>query len=65
MKYEKTGKQETSKVATERVIRDFGTFNTLWVLVKLHKFFLISAWAVIVSILYFAPFAPDLVLSMF
>ena len=45
-----------SKVSTRKII---------WHLIKRHKFFLVSTWAVIITILWLFPPAIDVILSIF
>lgn len=53
MKYEKTGKKALNNDAvTEGVIERNPTLNTLWVLVKKHRFGIVLTWAVVATLLH-------------
>lgn len=69
MKYEETKvSTKPSKVAVQKYKHDelskYNTGAVIWHLVKRHKFGLVCTYAIIVSVYYFIPFAPDLVLSL-
>lgn len=60
---------KNSKGLAKRVkvadIDKLGTWSILWLLIKRHKFGLVSVWAISITALYFFPFLPDLVASLF
>lgn len=66
MQYEVTGKKlnkDSAKNALQYELKQFSTSTMLWHVVKRHKFGLVSTWAVVITLLYFVPFLPDLILS--
>jgi len=67
MKYEATPiKKTVSKdTAAKYELGRYDTGAIVWHLVKRHKFALVVAYAVVISVQYFLPFIPDLLLSFF
>lgn len=67
MEYEmtpvKSSKLSGTKLALAQLER-VGTVSILWYLVKRHKFGLVAAWAITVTIIQLFPFAPDMLLSL-
>lgn len=69
MKYETTPVNKTvSKTAISKhkdtTLADVNTSSIVWHLIKRHKFGLVVAYAVVISVYYFVPFAPDVLLSL-
>lgn len=67
MKYEKTGNKvnkDTAKNATNSMLNGVGTGTIIWALVKRHRLFIITTYAIVLTVLYLFPFAPDLIISM-
>lgn len=72
LKYETTKDKpktphEANKLGAKSVFKDMqslSTFSITWFLVKRHKMFIVTSWAVIVSVYYFVPFVPDMILGM-
>lgn len=64
IKKTKKTRHETS-LEMEREIKRMNTRTLLWIVVKRHKFGLVTAWAVTITLLWIFPPLPDLILSMF
>lgn len=68
MTYEKTGNKvnkDTAKNGTQYMLKDISTSTILWTVVKRHKFGLVVTYAVVLTVLYVFPPAPDLIMSLF
>lgn len=68
MVYEKTGEKvnkDTAKNAKSYALNNVGTGTLLWHLVKRHKFGIVATYAVILTVMYIFPPAPDLIKSIF
>lgn len=68
MNYEATGKKvnkDTGKSAREYALKNVSTSTMLWAIVKRHKFALVSTYAIVLTIMYVFPPAPDLIMSLF
>ena len=67
MEYETTpvkkSKLNPTKLALQEIDR-VGTASIIWYLVKRHKFGLVTAWAIVVTLFYTVPFLPDLLLNL-
>ena len=68
MKYEKTGKVESGaevarKEYKKEILRN-ETLLTVWFLIQKHKFGLTITWAVVMTILYIAPFLPMFLIDL-
>lgn len=69
MQYEETAvNTKPSKTAINKYKSDqldkLDTGAIIWHLVKRHKFGLVCTYALVVSVFYFTPFLPDMVLSL-
>lgn len=64
MNYEKTPIKNNIKDAAKKSVHNdmdrLSTSAILWHVVKRHKFGLVVTYAVVLSVLYFVPFAPDM-----
>lgn len=68
MDYEETPVKKSKglgKVTALKAAEQLGTSTLLWLVVKRHKVGLMGTWAVIMTILYVFPAAPDVLLSLF
>jgi len=66
--FKETGKKvnkDTASNAKDYELKRIDTTHIIWHVIKRHRFGLVSAWAVVITILYVFPPAPDLILSMF
>ena len=52
----KTVKNELDRVST---------LTMVWFLVRKHKYFLVSTYAIVISVFYFIPTTPQFILSLF
>jgi hypothetical protein len=68
MTYEETPiKKRTGKdnhAMTVKLAEQLRTSTLLWLLVKRHKFGIVLAWAIVGTVLFMFPAAPDIVLSL-
>ena len=65
MKYEETPIKKTSnKKLKEYDIGRLDTSAILWLLVRRHKFSLVSGYAITLTVVYLFPPLPDMVLSL-
>lgn len=66
MQYEKTGKKSASSkdAADEGILTSVSTSKMLWVAIRRHKFGLVSAYAIWMTIIYFMPFLPGEIISL-
>lgn len=68
MKYEETGSKTnktTAKNARDNELKAIDTKTMVWHLIKRHKFGLVSAYAVALTVAYLFPFLPDMIKSIF
>ena len=49
----------------ETMLDKFSSRKLMWRLIRRHKFGLLISYAATITVLYFVPFAPQLVLSLF
>ena len=62
MSFIETGKKvnnDTGKNATQHQLKAFSTKELFWAIVKRHKFCIVSAYAVIITLFYLMPFLPS------
>lgn len=67
MDFIKTGKKVTKNTVAgehEHTLKSFETREMLWHLVKRHKFFLVSTWAFVITLVHFYPPAFDSLFSL-
>lgn len=64
MQYEDMPVKKTSKKSVDKYnLEKVSTGTMLWHVIKRHKFGLVTAWALVITILYLFPFVPDLLFS--
>jgi hypothetical protein len=64
MSFIETGKKqnkETGNRAVQNELKGIGTKAMLWAVVVRHKFFLVSTWAVFITLIHIFPPAADLI----
>lgn len=64
MKYEKTGSKinkDTVNGARDYALKNVKTGTLVWHVVKRHKFAIVTTYAIVLTILYVFPPAPDLI----
>lgn len=61
----KPSKEAIKKYKESQAITELQTRTIVWHLVKKHKFGLVSTYAIVLTMLYFVPFLPDMILSLF
>lgn len=59
----KMSKKDAKRIAASE-LNQFNTASMLWHVVKRHKFGLVAGYAVVLTVLYFLPFAPDLLFGL-
>lgn len=67
MKYEETPVKPSKVSAKTLALKELdrvGTASIVWFLIKKHKFGLVLTWAIIITVLYVFPPAPQILLSL-
>lgn len=50
---------------TSHELSKVSTLTMVWFLVRKHKYFLVSTYAIVISVFYFIPTTPQFILSLF